>query len=213
MLPSPPAIIQQGLLRATSQLWRGTDQRLRLTVCVGATFDMVHGKPSQLSSTQLAPSCDAPQKQRVDVVVHAAAPAAAATEQHHVSASVGAMTKSLTIAGDRRWVVGPGAAAQVPSFEPLTFAAAAARAQLTLRHRQWLEYGMAAGEAMPVDFGVGFFNVAPTEQQLDHFEGAQRLLFTNLHPNTGHFETTIQVPSPMVKWQVAGGAWPHFLAL
>lgn len=108
MLPRPPVILQLGMLRAKAMLWRGVDQRLRITVAVGATFEMANGALSKLARIQQAPA-DAdlvPHKARVDVLVRAAAHAVTPVEQLDVSVTIGAMNKSLTITGDRCWIAG-----------------------------------------------------------------------------------------------------------
>ena len=108
MLPRPPVILQLGALRAKAMLWRGDDSQLRITVAVGATFDMVNGAPSELARIQHAPT-DAqlvPQKARVDVLLRAAAHTLSPVEQLDVSAIVGAMKKRLAITGDRCWTEG-----------------------------------------------------------------------------------------------------------
>lgn len=103
--------------------WQARPGAWNLTVCVKATFTLVHGQTAQLSPTQhavvddsfwdnnpgaslYAPSDFVPYKPRIDVLLtgHAYAPGGASVETLPVRLQVGSLVKALTLTGDRTWV-------------------------------------------------------------------------------------------------------------
>ncbi|MFS8068792.1 MAG: DUF2169 domain-containing protein, partial [Byssovorax sp.] len=107
--------------------WQPRAGEWNLTVCVKATFSLVHGQDAQIAAVQLALGDDAywdgnpgaslyapgdfvPYKPRVDVLLagHAYAPGGAPVESIAVRLHVGALVKELTITGDRAWSQGRG---------------------------------------------------------------------------------------------------------
>lgn len=103
--------------------WQPQAGRWNLTVCVKATFVLVHGQVAPLAATQhaivddsywdnnpsaslYAPSDFVPYKPRVDVLLtgHAYAPGGAPVESLAVRLQVGSLVKGLTLSGDRSWV-------------------------------------------------------------------------------------------------------------
>ena len=113
--------------------WQTQPGAWNLTVCVKATFSLVHGQTAPLAATQhalvddaywdsnpaaslYAPSDFVPYKPRIDVLLsgHAYAPGGTSVETLPVRLQVGSMVKALTLTGDRSWVqtrtgVQPGA--------------------------------------------------------------------------------------------------------
>jgi hypothetical protein len=103
--------------------WQPQAGRWNLTVCVKATFALVHGQVAPLAATQhaivddsywdnnpsaslYAPSDFVPYKPRVDVLLtgHAYAPGGAPVESLAVRLQAGSLVKGLTLSGDRSWV-------------------------------------------------------------------------------------------------------------
>jgi hypothetical protein len=105
--------------------WQPRAGEWNLTVCVKATFALLHGQDAQIAAVQMAvgndaywdgnpgaslyaPSDFAPYKPRVDVLLagHAYAPGAAPLESLTVRLQVGSFTKELTVTGDCAWTQG-----------------------------------------------------------------------------------------------------------
>ena len=107
--------------------WQPRAGEWNLTVCVKATFTLLHGQDAQIAAVQHAVSDDAfwdsnpaaslyapgdfvPYKPRVDVLLagHAYAPGGAPVESLTARLQVGPLLKELTITGDRAWAPGHG---------------------------------------------------------------------------------------------------------
>ncbi|MEP7121474.1 MAG: DUF2169 domain-containing protein [Byssovorax sp.] len=103
--------------------WQAQPGAWNLTVCVKATFSLVHGQTAPISATQhalvddaywdsnpaaslYAPSDFVPYKPRIDVLLsgHAYAPGGSSVETLPVRMQVGSLTKALTLTGERSWV-------------------------------------------------------------------------------------------------------------
>jgi hypothetical protein len=103
--------------------WQAQPGAWNLTVCVKATFSLVHGQTAPIAATQhalvddaywdgnpaaslYAPSDFVPYKPRIDVLLsgHAYAPGGTAVETLPVRMQVGSLVKALTLTGDRTWV-------------------------------------------------------------------------------------------------------------
>jgi hypothetical protein len=104
-------------------IWEPKPGEWSLTVCVKATFALVHGRTAEIAPQQVplcddlywdgspnaslyAPSDFAPMKARADVLLvgHAYAKGGVPVEQLTARMRVGGVTKALHIAGDRVWV-------------------------------------------------------------------------------------------------------------
>jgi hypothetical protein len=103
--------------------WQTQPGAWNLTVCVKATFSLVHGQTAPLSPTQhalvddaywdsnpaaslYAPSDFVPYKPRIDVLLsgHGYAPGGTSVDTLPVRLQVGSLVKALTLTGDRTWV-------------------------------------------------------------------------------------------------------------
>jgi hypothetical protein len=103
--------------------WQTQPGEWNLTVCVKATFSLVHGQTAPLAAAQhalvddaywdgnpaaslYAPSDFVPYKPRIDVLLsgHAYAPGGSSVETLPVRLQVGPLVKALTLTGDRSWV-------------------------------------------------------------------------------------------------------------
>lgn len=117
---------------ADAFFWQPALGEHRLTLCVKATFALIHGRTAEIAPSQIplhedvpweaqhpsslyAPSDYVPKKQRIDIFVAGHAYAPMGTPQSSLTArlQVGTFTKSLRIIGDRTWT--PTASGLQPS--------------------------------------------------------------------------------------------------
>lgn len=112
---------------AAAMVWQHRPGEWKLSVCVKASFLLVHGQDAALAPSQLgasedvywdadtggslrAPSDFVPYKPRVDVLLtgHAYPPRGELANAIVTRVRVGGLQKSLSISGDRSWVPAPG---------------------------------------------------------------------------------------------------------
>jgi hypothetical protein len=116
------SIVQLSPLRVGTLAWQPEPGAWTLTVCVKATFTLAHGEPARLAAVDepigpailepggtnaslRAPADLVPFKRRADVLLvgHAYAPRGEPTTDLVARMTLGDLTKSIGITGDRRW--------------------------------------------------------------------------------------------------------------
>lgn len=73
-------------------------------------------------------------------------------------------------------------------------------------HRDWFD------APVPVDVQLGYFNVAPEDQQIEQLPAAAELVLENLHPNAPHFKTSLPDIRPLA-YVERGGMDPELMTM
>lgn len=190
-------------------LWEPKPGRPSLTVCVKATYALIHGRTAEIAGQQILPCDDIPSdaagslyapsdfvplKKRVDILIvgHAYTKSLSATDAIVARASVCGVSKARRVTADRSWIGSPDGFGPIPADVRVRTRARPLRDD----EARWaLHFGAIAGPP-PQGFDYGFFNVAPPDQQLDALPSTLSITLENLGPTRPLLETRLPVIQP-----------------
>lgn len=191
-------VISESILRVASLPWQPRNSVYALTVICKATFDLrPEVSPLAKEQEEVWDAADiasdiAPFKRRADVFAvgrawPAGGGAAFVTAPLIAQIAVGSVRKSIEARPEQGW--------RLHGLGPLA-STSPARLSLLGRHATSWDHRSWAAKPLPEDVDGGYFNVAPTDQQLAELQGDELIALDHLHPRHPRLETSLARVTP-----------------